>query len=103
VIDMSWESILKEDFMSEISTIIDNELVGEEGEDLDDIMRIINEKFGVKTKILYDSSSQPVLGFNLPIFAQCYLGKSFGNIKERHLEKEKFTIIDVGINDSEIR
>ena len=88
--------------MSEISTLIDNELVGEEG-DLDDIMRMIDEKFGVKTKILYDSSSQPVLGFNLPIFVQCYMGKSFGNIKDRLRETEKFTIIDVGINDSEIR
>ena len=89
---MSWESILKADVMSEIK-----ELVGEEG-DLDDIMRMINKKFGVKTEILYNSSSQPVLGFDLPIFVKCYMGT-----KDRPDATEEFTVTDVGINKSGIR
>lgn len=92
MIDMSWESILKADVMPEL-----NELVGEEG-DLDDIMRMIDGKFGVKTKILYDSSSQPVLGFELPIYVSCRMGT-----KDRPGETEEFTVRDVGINKSEIR
>ena len=89
---MSWESILKADLMSEIK-----ELAGEEG-DLDDIMRMIDKKFGVKTTILYNSSSQPVLGFDLPIYVSCRMGT-----KDRPGATEKFTIRDVGINKSGIR
>ena len=92
MIDMSWESILKADVMSEIK-----ELVGEEG-DLEDIMRMIDKKFGVKSKILYDSSSQPVLGFDLPIYVSCRMGT-----KDDPSTTSKFTVRDVGINKSGIR
>ena len=87
VIDMSWESILKADVMSEI-----NGLVGEEG-DLEDIMKMIEKKFGVKSKILSSSSSQPVLGFDLPIHVSCRMGT-----KDDPSTTEKFTVRDVGIN-----
>ena len=89
---MSWESILKADMMSEL-----NELVGEEG-DLDDIMRMIDKEFGVKTKILYNSSSQPVLGFELPIYVSCRMGT-----KDNPSTTSKFTVKSVGINKSGIR
>ena len=89
---MSWESILKADVMSEIE-----ELVGEEG-DLDDIMRMIDKEFRVKTKILYNSSSQPVLGFELPIFVSCRMGT-----KDNPSTTSKFTVKSVGINKSGIR
>tara|TARA_R100001509_G_scaffold66235_1_gene36712 strand:+ start:196 stop:465 length:270 start_codon:yes stop_codon:yes gene_type:complete len=89
---MSWESILKADMMSEL-----NELVGEEG-DLDDIMRMIDEKFGVKAKILSSSSSKPVLGFDLPISVRCEMGT-----KDRPNGTEEFTVKGVSINNSKIR
>ena len=92
---MGWESILKADIKKSIREI--EKLVGEEG-DLDDIMRMIDKEFGVKTKILYDSSSQPVLGFELPIFVSCRMGT-----KDRPGATEKFTVKSVGINKSEIR
>jgi hypothetical protein len=89
---MSWESILKADVMSEL-----NELVGEEG-DLEDIMKMIEKKFGVKSKIVSSSSSQPVLGFELPIYVSCRMGT-----KDNPITTSKFTVRDVGINKSEIR
>ena len=92
---MSWESILKADTKKAILEIED--LVGEEG-DLDDIMRIIDEAFPVKSKILYDSSSQPVLGFELPIFVACRMGT-----KDNPSTTSKFTVKSIGINRSELR
>ena len=89
---MSWKNILKEDVMLELE-----ELIGEEG-NLEDIMKMINGKFGVKSKLLYSSSSRPVLGFDLPIFVRCEMGT-----KDRPNETEEFTVRDVSINTSEIR
>jgi hypothetical protein len=89
---MSWEDILKKDVMAELE-----ELIGEEG-NLEDIMKMIDEKFGVKSDVIYSSSSQPVLGFDLPIFVRCLMGT-----KDRPRETEKFTVRGVGINKSQIR
>ena len=89
---MSWEDILKEDAIMEL-----RRLVGKEG-DLEDIMKMIDKEFGVKTKIIYNSSSQPVLGFELPIFARCEMGT-----KDNPRTTSKFTIKNVGINKSQIK
>jgi len=88
---MSWIDILKEDAIMEL-----RRLVGKEG-DLEDIMKMIDKEFGVKSKIIYDSSSQPVLGFELPIFARCEMGT-----KDNPSTTSKFTIKNVGINKSQI-
>ena len=72
-------------------------LVGKDG-DLEDIMKMIDKEFGVKTTIIYDSSSQPVLGFELPIYVRCEMGT-----KGRPSTTEEFTIKDVGINKTKIR
>ena len=84
--------VKKADAMMELK-----KMVGKEG-DLDDIMKMIDNEFGVKTTIIYDSSSQPVLGFELPIYVQCYMGT-----KERPMTTSEFTIKDVGINQSQIK
>ena len=89
---MTWKDILKEDVMLELE-----ELIGEEG-NLEDIMKMINEKFGVKSKILSSSSSQPVLGFDLPISVDCRMGT-----KDNPSTTKKFTVKDVNINKSRIR
>tara|TARA_R110000824_G_scaffold91096_1_gene221965 strand:+ start:53 stop:322 length:270 start_codon:yes stop_codon:yes gene_type:complete len=88
---MSWQNILKEDAMMELKR-----LVGKEGK-LEDVMEMIDKEFGVKTKIIYDSSSQPILGFELPIFARCEMGT-----KDRPNTTSEFTIKNVGINKSQI-
>jgi len=67
-----------------------NELVGEEG-DLEDIMKMIEKKFGVKSRIVSSSSSQPVLGFELPIYVSCRMGT-----KDNPSTTGKFTVRDVG-------
>jgi hypothetical protein len=89
---MSWENILKADAIMEL-----RRLVGKEGT-LEDIMEMIDKEFGVETKIIYDSSSQPVLGFEMPIFARCEMGT-----KDNRYTTSEFTIKNVGINKSKIK
>jgi len=84
---MAWEDILKVDAIMGL-----RRLVGKDGK-LEDIMEMIDKEFGVKTKIIYDSSSQPVLGFELPIFARCEMGT-----KDNPRTTSKFTIKNVGVN-----
>jgi len=90
VIDMSWESILKANGFRKLMMSELNELVGEEG-DLEDIMKMIEKKFGVKSRIVSSSSSQPVLGFELPIYVSCRMGT-----KDNPSATSKFTVRDVG-------
>tara|TARA_R110002167_G_scaffold3375_7_gene16444 strand:+ start:4008 stop:4355 length:348 start_codon:yes stop_codon:yes gene_type:complete len=107
---MSWEDILKEDAMRNLHQQLNLELkrlVGKEGK-LEDFMEMIDKEFGllnVKTRIIYNSSSQPVLGFELPIFVRCEIGtKDRPNTKDEYLMQHRstseFTIKDVGINKS---
>ena len=72
-------------------------LLGEEGSE-DEIIEMINEKFNVKADIIYSSSSQPVIGFDLPIYVRCEMGT-----KDRPSTTSEFTVKNVGINTSQIR
>jgi|9_EtaG_2_1085328.scaffolds.fasta_scaffold41894_2 hypothetical protein len=118
---MSWKNILKEDEASIGSdeqerrkeyTLQDGQrplsfhphqdLTGKEGT-LDDIMKMINDKFGVKSKILYDTSplgtsGEAGIGFELPVFVICKKGT-----KDPREGTGKFTVRHVAINTSEIR
>ena len=92
---MSWENIVKADNDAGVMKL--RGLAGKEGK-LEDIMKMINKEFGVKTKIISDSSSQPVLGFELPIYARCEMGT-----RDNPNTTEEFTIKLVGINNSKIK
>ena len=72
-------------------------LLGEEGSE-DEIIEMINKKFNVKADIIYSSSSQPVIGFDLPIYVRCEMGT-----KDRPSTTDEFTVKNVGINKTQIR
>jgi len=91
---MNWEKILK---ANDAGVKRLKGLVGKEGK-LEDIMEMINKEFGVKTKIIYDSSSQPVLGFELPFYVRCEMGT-----RDNPSTTEEFTVKLVGINESKIK
>ena len=91
---MSWKEEIKKQETVEKKL---EALVGEEG-NLEEIIKMINEKFGVKAEIIYSSSSQPVFGFDLPIFVRCEMGTS-----KNRWTTEEFTVKNVGINTSKIR
>lgn len=88
---MTWKDAIKKE---------DNDLdaffgmIGMEGT-LDQIMKNISEEFDVKVKIIYDSSSQPVLGFELPIFVRCEMGTT-----KRPNSTAEFTVKNIGENKS---
>ncbi len=90
---MSWQDIVKgETIGKELET-----LIGEEGDE-DTIIKMINKKFNVEAKLISSSSSQPVFGFNLPIFVRCEMGT-----KDRPSTTSEFTVKNVGINKTQIR
>jgi len=84
---MAWEDILKVDAIMGL-----RRLVGKDGK-LEDIMEMIDKEFGVKSELISSSSSQPVIGFNLPIYVRCEMGT-----KGRPSTTEEFTIKNVGVN-----
>ena len=88
---MSWKDAIRKQEPDRMAVEL-NGLVGKEG-DLDDIMKMIDKKFGVKSKIIYDSSSRPVLGFDLAINVDCRMGT-----KDNPSTTEKFTVIDIETN-----
>ena len=59
---MTWENILKEMTLDEIE-----EIVGKTGS-LDELTKMIEKKFAVKTKMISSSSSSPMIGFAIPIY-----------------------------------
>jgi len=79
---MTWENILKEMTLDEIE-----EIVGKTGS-LDELIKMIEKKFAVKTKMIYDSSSRPIVGFDLPIYV------SLGMVGNK---TEEFEIISTGV------
>jgi hypothetical protein len=80
--NMTWENILKEMTLDEIE-----EIVGKTGS-LDELIKMIEKKFAVKTKMIYDSSSRPIIGFDLPIYVSLEM---LGN------KTEEFEIISTGV------
>ena len=92
---MAWEDIMKKEPYKVANEI--RLLRGKEGK-LEDIMKMIDEKFNVKSSIIYDSSSQPVIGFELPFYVRCVMGT-----KDSPSDTSRFTVKNVGLNTSEIR
>ena len=86
---MDWQDVIKASTFLDLNEL--TELVGKEGS-LDDIMRMLEKRFGVKTEVLSSSSSKPVIGFNLPIHVSLFFGTS-----DRPHGTEEFTITSVGI------
>lgn len=87
---MSWKTEIKK--RETLGKDLDN-LVGLEGS-LVQLMQEISKRLpeADDVRIVYDSSSRPVLGFNLPIFVT----SSFGS-KDSPSNTEVFTIKDVTI------
>ena len=79
---MQWFDILKEMTLDEL-----DEIIGKKGT-RDELIKMIEKKFAVKTKIIYDSSSSPIIGFDLPISISLEMGT----------DTEEFTIERVGVN-----
>jgi len=87
---MSWKEEIKK--KETVGEDLDS-LVGLEG-GLGELMKEISERLpeADNVEIAYNSSSRPVIGFNLPIFVTC----SFGS-KDFPSNTEVFTIKDVMI------
>jgi len=79
---MTWQDILKEMTLNEIE-----EIVGKTGS-LDELTKMIEKKFAVKTKMISSSSSSPMIGFDLPIFVSLEM---VGN------KTEEFEIVSTGV------
>lgn len=79
---MSWMNILKEMTLDEIE-----EIVGKTGS-LDELIKMIEKKFAVKTKMIVHSSSSPMIGFDIPIFVSLEM---VGN------KTEEFEIVSTGV------
>ena len=79
---MNWKDILKEMTLDEIE-----EIVGKKGS-LDELTKMIEKKFAVKTKMISSSSSSPMIGFDIPIFVSLEM---VGN------KTEEFEIISTGV------
>ena len=64
---MSWEEVIKKQSIRGLES-----LLSEKGS-VDEIMRTINNKFNVKTKLFHPSpvQGQMHIGFNLPIYVTC--------------------------------
>ena len=79
---MNWKDILKEMTLDEIE-----EIVGKKGS-LDELTKMIEKKFAVKTKMISSSSSSPMIGFDISIFVSLEM---VGN------KTEEFEIISTGV------